>query len=88
MSIIESHYPYDLVRDLCVYVYYCKFENFREDYIFAHFAYAEFRENKILANCRNHFTDICKSCPSREFLASQTCLLKLFAEIKILTKIS
>ena len=27
-------------------------------------------------------TDIGKSCPSREFLASQVCLLKLFAKIK------
>ena len=26
------------------------------------------------------FTDICKSCPSREFLASQTCLLTLIIE--------
>ena len=28
------------------------------------------------------FTDIEKSCPSREFLASQICLLTLFARIK------
>ena len=28
------------------------------------------------------FNDICKSCHSREFLASQMCLLTLFANIK------
>ena len=28
------------------------------------------------------FTDIFKSCPSRKFLASQICLLMLFAKIK------
>ena len=32
------------------------------------------------------FTDICKSCPSREFLASQICLLKLLAKIKLARK--
>ena len=34
------------------------------------------------------FTDIGKSCPSREFLKSQMCILTLFAEKKILEKIS
>ena len=39
---------------------YCKFGNFRESFIFArvlfsrNFAYAKFRENKILTNWRNH----------------------------------
>ena len=32
------------------------------------------------------FTDICKSCLSREFLTSQTCLLTLFAKIKFSQK--
>ena len=32
------------------------------------------------------FTDMCKSCPSREFLASQICLLMLFAKIKFSRK--
>ena len=32
------------------------------------------------------FTDISKSCPSREFLASQICLLTLFAKIKFSEK--
>ena len=44
------------------------------------FAYAKFCENKILAKWRNHslsFTDLSKSCPSRESLSSQICLLTL-----------
>ena len=32
------------------------------------------------------FTDICKSCTSREFLASQMCLLTLFTKIKLSQK--
>ena len=32
------------------------------------------------------FTDIGKSCPSRKFLASQICLLTLFAKIKFSRK--
>ena len=32
------------------------------------------------------FTDICKSCPSREFLESQICLLMLFVKIKFSRK--
>ena len=34
------------------------------------------------------FADICKSCPSREFLASQICLLTLFTKIKFSGKFS
>ena len=34
------------------------------------------------------FTYICKSCPSREFLASQMCLLMLFVKIKLSRKFS
>ena len=53
------------------------------------FAYAKFRENIIVAKWRNHsmsFTDIGKSCLSRELLTSQICLLKLFAKIKFYQK--
>ena len=32
------------------------------------------------------FTDVGKSCPSREFLTSQMCLLMLFAKIKFSRK--
>ena len=48
------------------------------------YAYAKFREKKSLGNeeITLSFTDIGKSCPSREFLTSQICLLKLFAKIK------
>ena len=38
------------------------------------------------AEITQSFTDIGKSCPSREFLASQICLLKLFAKIKFSRK--
>ena len=34
------------------------------------------------------FTDIGKSCPSREFFTSQICLSMLLAEIKFSCKIS
>ena len=34
------------------------------------------------------FTDLGKSCPSREFLISQICMLTLFAKNKILARIS
>ena len=34
---------------------YCKFGNFREGLFSRNFAYAKFRENKILAKCRNHY---------------------------------
>ena len=52
------------------------------------FAYAKFRENKTSRNAEItlSFADICKSCPSREFLASQMCLLTLFAKIKFSRK--
>ena len=46
-------------------------------------AYAKLRENKIVAEWRNHsLTDMGKSCLSREFLASQT----LFTKIKFSRK--
>ena len=51
------------------------------------FAYAKFRENKALLKWRNHsFTGVGKSCPSREFLTWQICLLMLFAKIKFSRK--
>ena len=52
------------------------------------FADAKFRENKTLAKWRItiSFTEKYKSCPSREFLASQICLLMLFAKIKFSRK--
>ena len=48
------------------------------------FASAKFRDSIILAKCRItlSFTEICKSFPSCEFLASQICLLTLFAKIR------
>ena len=42
------------------------------------------RNGKIILS----FTDIGKSCPSREFLASQICLLNTIRKNKVLTKIS
>ena len=49
---------------------------------------AKFRENKSSQNGRItlSFTDIWKLCLSREFLASQICLLTLFAKIKLSRK--
>ena len=38
------------------------------------------------AEITQSFNDIGKSCPSREFLASQICLLALFAKIKFYRK--
>ena len=48
------------------------------------FEYAKFRGNKSSKNgeITLSFTDIVKSCPSSEFLASQICYLMLFAKIK------
>ena len=52
------------------------------------FAYAKFRDNKILAKWRNHsvFTDIGKSCHSHDFFTSQIYLLTLFMKIKFSRK--
>ena len=41
---LNTHIIYQVGLDI-----YCKFENFREGFIFA-----EFSENKILGKCRNH----------------------------------
>ena len=45
---------------------------------------------KSLPNAENtlSFTDIGKSCPSREFLASQICFFNPIRENKIIAKIS
>ena len=54
---------------------YCKFRYFRGD----------LNEMKSLPNgeITLSFTDVGESCTSREFLTSQTCLLTLFAKIKL-----
>ena len=48
------------------------------------FAYAKFRENKPPRNGGNtlSFSDVGKSCLSREFLTSQICIFTLIAKIK------
>ena len=52
------------------------------------FAYAKFRENKILMNGQNtlSFTDIGISRPCHEFSTLQICVLTLFAKIKFSQK--
>ena len=52
------------------------------------FAYAKFRENKTSRNAEItlSFTDIGKSCHSRDFLASQMCIYTQFANIKFSRK--
>ena len=59
-------------------------EIFARDLFSWNFAYAKFPENKILRNAENtlSFTDIGKSGPSHEFLASQMCRFNLFSKIK------
>ena len=71
----------------------CKFGNFREGLFSRNFAYAKFRENKTFAKINPHemakplsFTDVGKSCPTREFLTSQICILMLFAKIEFSRK--
>ena len=55
----------------------CKFVNFCEGLTFMKIKSSQNAEIALL------FTDICKSCPSHEFLASQICLLTLFVKIKL-----
>ena len=52
------------------------------------FTYAKFLKIESSQNgeITPSFTDIGKSCPSREFLTSQICLLMLFATIKLSRK--
>ena len=63
-------------------------EMFASVFFSRNFAYTKLCENKILAKWRItlSFTDIGKSCSSCEFLASQICLLTLFAKIKFSRK--
>ena len=73
---------------------YCKFGNFREDFIFAKlriYAYMRsFVKTKSSGNAKitMSFSDICKSCPSREFLASKIFCFNVIHENEILAKIS
>ena len=67
---------------------YCKFGRgfyFRETSRMRSFAKIESSQN---GEIKLSFTDIVKSCPSREFLAFQICYLRLFAKIKFSRKIS
>ena len=64
---------------------YCKSGNFREGFIFAKRSFVKLkpsRRGKITLS----FTDIGISCPSRDFITSQICLLMLFAKIKFSRK--
>ena len=61
---------------------HCILGNFHEDFIFANMRsfvkIGPSRNNEIPLS----FTDVGKSCHSREFSKSQICLLTLFAKIK------
>ena len=61
-------------------MFYCKFGNFREGFIFVKIKSS--RNGEIILS----FTDLGKSFPSREFLTSQICLSTLFAKMKSLRK--
>ena len=64
---------------------YCKFGNFREDFIFAKLRFAKIkssRNGKITLS----FISIGKSCLNREFFTSRMCLLMQFAKIKFSRK--
>ena len=58
---------------------------FSRGYHFRESSHAKFRENKSsrTGEIIRSFTDEGKSCHCREFLASQICLLTLFAKIKV-----
>ena len=60
---------------------YCKFGNFCEVFSFVKMKSSRFHSITL------SFTDIGKSCPSRDFLMSQICLIAI-RENKILAKIS
>ena len=69
------------------WIMYCKFGNFREDFIFAKRSFVKIkpsRNGKITLS----YIDIGKSCLNREFFTSLMCLLMKFAKIKNLAKIS
>ena len=57
------------IDDDCVAKFPVSSEIFARVLFSRNFAYAKFRENKILAKWQNHsvITDIGKSCPSRDF---------------------
>ena len=64
---------------------YCKFGNFHRGFIFREISHMRsFVKVKSLQNGETirSFTDLGKSCPSREFSTSQICLSTLFAKIK------
>ena len=64
---------------------YCKFGNFHGGFIFREISHMRsFVKVKSLQNGETirSFTDLGKSCPSREFSTSQICLSTLFAKIK------
>ena len=61
---------------------YCIFGNFREGFIFAKLrSFVKIKSSRI-GEITLSFTDIGISCPSREILPSQVCLLTLFAKNK------
>ena len=68
--------------------WYCKSGNFREGYFRETSYMRSFVKIKSSRNDEIYlsFTDIGKSCPSREFYTSQICLLTPFAKIKFSRK--
>ena len=64
---------------------YCKFGNFCEGFIFAKLrimrSFVKMKSSQI-GEITRPFTDISKSSPYREFLASQICFLTPFAKVK------
>ena len=84
---VRKYNPLDLASDYCITV---NSVIFVRGLSLRNFAYAKFRENKTLAQWRDPsslpFTDMGKSCHSREFFTSQICLLTLFAKIKFSRK--
>ena len=73
---------------LCDKLSYCKFENFREGYIFSKLRMRSFVKTKSsrIGVITLSFTDIGKSRPCREFSTSQLYVLTLFAKIKFSRK--
>ena len=61
---------------------YCKFGNFREGFNSRNLKIKPSRNSEITLS----FTDGGKSCPCREFLTLQICLLTLFAKTKFSRK--
>ena len=70
---------------------YCKFGNFREDFIFAKLRICDMRSFVKIKPSRDDkitlsFIGIGKSCLNREVFTSLICLLMLFAKIKLSRK--